>query len=1049
MNRRFAERTLICLFAGSVLVAAPGCSTTDGLAAADTLSLGRNAADDPCTASRTWRDRAVTGQFDSSYVLTCRSVTASRPVGYVRAVLDRPEAVQAIEAQLSCGEGRTVEIAGIGPVQARRCFDAALGEPSVALSYRRGGRRVIASALPSNLGPLEQAVRQLAGDAPPAADSRAVSSIDVAALAPAPAIPPTVASAADFNPSIALQRGISLNHKGLHLEASRVLNDALSRLPADATPAVRADLLLEAGLADSNIRYEEAAADHFARANELIGTPGADQPFLVRKRDTYAALDLLNRREFARALTALNRLAGPGTQSADPLSDPVIIQALNQPSGAPNDIARAVGVVDSGALSQLLLQAQAHWARSIAMLATGDVSGAEAALADAERSFAPVRNSRIDPVPVMWLQVRLDRQRGRIAVRRRDWAAADQSFDRALDALNRSALGRPGEGNAPAIADLRLERASIALQRGAPADEVQREYDAAIEALIVSGASGAPVSAGVDRYLRFLIDNMAGADREANQERFFRALQAAGESGVARQVNHLQSVLAADPALGARMRDHADLSRELIALRYEIAAVDARDAAQAARLAQLEARRRTVQTSLDALEAALGADARLSQVQERPATLAEIRAALRPGETYFKVAAAGGRHYGILVAPDVTHVYRVSASAAVVDEVARRVRLSIDGSLEQREQLVAFDVAAAHTLYTLLAGPAAERIAAARAVVVDPGGPLQSLPAAVLVTDRASVAAFRAQRRARDFDYSEVAFLAARAALSTTVSPRSFLASRRLPPSAAPRPFIAFAEPTPPPASEVPRTVDLGAGCAISYRELVALWGNVARLDDREARVAAQAVGAPGAEVVRGAAFTDSAVLSRDDLNQYKVLHFATHGFAEGRFGCANSPPALLTSLADADSNGLLSFNEIARLRLDANLVVLSACDTGAGIRSQSLARRSGQEEAGATLEGLVRAFLTANSRAVMATHWPASAGEEGIEFMRVFYETARGRPLGEALQTAQRRLLAGREHSHPFYWGAYFLVGDAGQMMLGGAPRTADTRRDAVHGAL
>jgi CHAT domain-containing protein len=191
-----------------------------------------------------------------------------------------------------------------------------------------------------------------------------------------------------------------------------------------------------------------------------------------------------------------------------------------------------------------------------------------------------------------------------------------------------------------------------------------------------------------------------------------------------------------------------------------------------------------------------------------------------------------------------------------------------------------------------------------------------------------------------------------------------------------------------------------------------------------------------------GQQFTDTAVRARSDLDQYEVLHFATHGLSEGMWGCPASPPALVTSFGDANSDGLLSFDEIAALRLDANLVVLSACETASGVKSEALARRSGQEEAGSTLEGLVRAFLTANSRAVLATHWEVSAEAETDDLVRAFYSAARGSPIGSALQTAQRALSAQPEYSHPFYWGAYFVVGDSSKMMLRRSPSTQTASR-------
>jgi CHAT domain-containing protein len=148
-------------------------------------------------------------------------------------------------------------------------------------------------------------------------------------------------------------------------------------------------------------------------------------------------------------------------------------------------------------------------------------------------------------------------------------------------------------------------------------------------------------------------------------------------------------------------------------------------------------------------------------------------------------------------------------------------------------------------------------------------------------------------------------------------------------------------------------------------------------------------------------------------------------------FGCRKSPPALLTSIGESGSDGLLSFDEIARLRLDANLVVLSACDTASGVRDEALARQSGQEEGGSTLEGLVRAFLTANSRAVLATYWQVSAAAETNDLVRTFYTSARRENIGASLRTAQQQLMRNPEFSHPFYWGAYFVVGDSSKMML------------------
>jgi CHAT domain-containing protein len=184
-----------------------------------------------------------------------------------------------------------------------------------------------------------------------------------------------------------------------------------------------------------------------------------------------------------------------------------------------------------------------------------------------------------------------------------------------------------------------------------------------------------------------------------------------------------------------------------------------------------------------------------------------------------------------------------------------------------------------------------------------------------------------------------------------------------------------------------------------------------------------------------GGAFTDTAVKSRSDLDQFQVLHFATHGLTEGQWGCAKSPPALVTSMGTGGSDALLSFDEIAKLRLDANLVVLSACDTAAGV-SAAQGRSAGQEESGATLEGLVRAFLAANARAVLSTYWPISDAGESEQLIEDFYRSARSGTIGEALRSAQGELITNPKSSHPIYWGAFFIIGDAQKPLLTGSAK-------------
>lgn len=1033
--------TIALLLAGTTALGA--CAPTGGrlaIAATDSFALGRNSGGEPCTATRQWRDAAAPDLFDYSWLITCRNVAAARPLGAVR--VTTPTRRGALDAQLACAPAVPVTLRS-GRASARRCYDKSLGTETIAVEQALpGGRILVATATPALAGPLEEAAAIVAGVQPATGDAGRVttSSLDIATLAPLPGGVQAAQTGA-FDAPLALAQGIGLNHKGLHVEASRVLNDALSRLPADAPAPTRVGLLLEAALADSNINFTGSADEHFTRADALMASdPAAAAPFLQRKRDTYRALDLLNRRQFRPALAALDRLTVTGAGAADPLSDPAFVRVLNRSGDRPRDVARAVSVPDTAELEQLVLDAQANWARSVALLSLGDTPGAEAALAAAERSYAPVRGERIDRAQVMWLGARIARQRGRLAARRRDWPAALGALDGALAELRTGALATAGTGTEPAIAEARLERAAVFAASGADRAAARAEYAEAVDALIAAGATGTAPPVGIEGYFDLLVAEANGTPQADTFERFFRAMQATGEPAVARQLSQIQTVVTADPAIGVKVRDRAELEREITRLRYAIstggASMGAGDA-PAVPAAELERQRADAEARLLAIDNELAGNARFRAVDDRPATIADLRAALRPGEGYLKVIQFGSRAYGLFVDGERAFAYRIAGSAKAVGELnqlALDVRASIDGKVASEGTLVAFADAKAHVLYRLITGPAYEAVTATRALVVDPGGPLQKLPIGALVT-RFDPAA----KRPSGFDFSQTAFLAATTTISTAVSPRSFLVARSLPASAAPNPFMGFGEHQPPAAGDGDaRTVSVGFGCSVPFAQLASLSRQFTPIPATELRLAADALGVPQAPIIIDASFSDSAIETRGDLNQYQVLHFATHGLEEGVWGCAKSPPALVTSFGDANSDGLLSFSEIAALRLDANLVVLSACDTASGVRDEGLARASGQEEAGSTLEGLVRAFLTANARAVLATYWQVSAEQESEDFIRAFYTAARTQTIGGSLQDAQRLLMRNPRFSHPFYWAPYFVVGDSTKPLLTRAQQTA-----------
>jgi CHAT domain-containing protein len=142
-------------------------------------------------------------------------------------------------------------------------------------------------------------------------------------------------------------------------------------------------------------------------------------------------------------------------------------------------------------------------------------------------------------------------------------------------------------------------------------------------------------------------------------------------------------------------------------------------------------------------------------------------------------------------------------------------------------------------------------------------------------------------------------------------------------------------------------------------------------------------------------------------------MHLATHGISS-----TDSPEraALVLARGTPDDDGLLQAREISELDLRAELVTLSACDTGAG-------RLVGQEG----IVNLVRAFQFAGARTVVASLWAADDVFTTSLMKRFYGNLAKGLDRGSALQRAKLELVEQfGEQAVPFLWAGFTMVGDA-----------------------
>ena len=362
-------------------------------------------------------------------------------------------------------------------------------------------------------------------------------------------------------------------------------------------------------------------------------------------------------------------------------------------------------------------------------------------------------------------------------------------------------------------------------------------------------------------------------------------------------------------------------------------------------------------------------------------------------------------------------------------ELERRVKLlrrSLDVSIANPAELPPFNVTLAHELYRLLIEPAAQYIRNRPNLIVVPHGPLFSLPFAALVAAPTP----QPGRDAVPFaEYRKVPWLALSHSVTVTPSATVFVTLRRhARETVAQNPFIGFGDPAFGGAAAATHGLvqrNLRAG-ADDMRKLASL------PETREELLRiAQALGGSDQDLFLGARATEANV-KRAALERYRVIAFATHGLITGDLDKLEEPALALTPPAkpSAHDDGLLTMSEVLGLKINADWVVLSACNTAA---SDGSLRGEG-------LSGLAQAFFYAGSRALLVSLWAVETTSTQA-LTTTLFQHARANPTAtraEALTQAHRSLIQGKgperdgrelfSYAHPFFWAAFILVGEGGK---------------------
>jgi CHAT domain-containing protein len=362
-------------------------------------------------------------------------------------------------------------------------------------------------------------------------------------------------------------------------------------------------------------------------------------------------------------------------------------------------------------------------------------------------------------------------------------------------------------------------------------------------------------------------------------------------------------------------------------------------------------------------------------------------------------------------------------------ELVDRIRKTLDVAA-QGAQAPAFNYADAHQLYKGLLGPLESALTGKNHLILASSGALAKMPLAVLIRQPATSA------QARD-----AAWLIKDMAVSQVPTANGWLSLKRFGkvPSSA-QPLMAWGDPvfdakasqvvasasgTSMVRSVLPTRAATSASLDQSTEDSFLRYSKIPALPETRDEVLelAKILGAdPKRDLILGSDATRASVLKSSasgQLGKKQVVVFATHGLLAGDLPNLNQPALAMAATTDPSESPLLTLEDVLGLKLNADWVVLSACNT-AGADGRA-------EEA---MSGLARGFFFAGSRSLLVTHWSVES-ESAMQLTTHTFAAYKRNPSvrrAEALRQAMLQTMKSPQFAHPAFWAPYALVGEGGR---------------------
>ena len=382
----------------------------------------------------------------------------------------------------------------------------------------------------------------------------------------------------------------------------------------------------------------------------------------------------------------------------------------------------------------------------------------------------------------------------------------------------------------------------------------------------------------------------------------------------------------------------------------------------------------------------------------KPVSIEQVQAVLDPNEALVLSSGEPERMLLWAVTRNGTDAVTVAAGEQELADLVQRLRAGVDLDLiPAGGTLPPFDFKAAQLLYSYVIEPLSTRLDPQQSLVFALDGVLQTFPPYLMT-------------RGEPEDW-----LIRRFAAAITPSPAAFVAGRGM--YTASRAVNAFLGVGDPRLTLFGRPVQATLrGPSPELRQSLARLNALPETAD-ELRLMAGMFQGQHTELIDRAA-SKSGVFSAVP-ETFRIIAFATHAIMPGQPPGLTEPAIILTPDGFSDWDGLLMASDVANMQLDADLVILSACNTAA----------PEQGPLADNFSGLVRAFLHAGARAILVTHWAVSSVPTvklTTAFVRELQADKRLRK-GEALRRSMLRMLGSGDSqlTHPCYWAPFIVVGD------------------------